>query len=77
MYTYCGNNPVHRIDASGTAYEEQDEYRVVGGGVQLELDLGNATVGVEIIVYWDVKECGEESVVIAVYTYSGGSVYMR
>ena len=74
MFAYCGNNPVSRIDASGTAYEEEEEYRAVGAGIQVEIDIGNGTAGFENIVYWDVQECDENSVVIATYTYSGGSV---
>ena len=74
MFAYCGNNPVYRIDVCGTEYEEEGDYRVVGGGIQVELDMGNVTIGIEVIVYWDVQECSRDSIVIAVYSYSGGSI---
>ncbi len=78
MFAYCGNKPVDRVDACGTAYDESsgetpDGYRVVGAGLQFEVDYGNMTVGFEIIVYWDVEECSEGQAIIAIYSYSGVS----
>ena len=75
MLAYCGNNPVYRFDATGNAYENvPEEYRTVGAGVQVEVDIGNYTVGFEIIVYWDVEECGDDGPIVAIYSYSGGAV---
>ena len=48
--------------------------RPVGAGVQLELDIGGLSVGLEVIVYWDVKESNNGAPVIAVYLYGGISV---
>lgn len=68
MYSYCGNNPVVYIDYSGTSF------RPVGAGVQLEFDYGCITFGLEFIVYWDVNECGDGGIVIAVYSYEGTTI---
>jgi len=65
MFAYCGNNPIIHSDPSG------NEYKLVGGGVQFELDCGELTVGVEIIVYWDIDECSDSGPIIAVYYYGG------
>jgi len=74
IFSYCCNNPVVRRDIHGTAYKNTtDDYRPVGAGVQLELDMGNISVGFEIIVYWDVEEGSLENPIVAVYDYSGGS----
>ena len=65
MFSYCGNNPVIHIDETGT------DYRIVGAGLQLEISIGSASVGVEIICYWDTDECSTGGVVIAGYIYGG------
>jgi adenosine/AMP kinase len=74
MFAYCINNPVRCVDVTGCAPEEVgQEYRVVGAGVQLEVDYGLLTAGVEVIIYWDVEE-SRDNLVVAVYTYGGYSV---
>lgn len=70
MFAYCNNNPVIHIDETGTAY------RIVGAGIQFELSVGSATVGIEVICYWDVDECANGGVVIATYVYAGFSFDM-
>ena len=50
------------------------DYRPVGAGIQLEIECGNAVVGVEIIVFWDVEECTDGNPVVAVYVYGGIAV---
>lgn len=67
MFAYCGNNPVLNVDYSGM------DYHPVGAGVQLEIEVGNAVVGVEVIVFWDVEEAVNNPV-IAVYVYGGISI---
>ena len=49
-------------------------YQAVGAGLQLEINIGAATVGLEVICYWDVDECQAGGAVIAVYAYGGISV---
>ena len=68
MFAYCINNPVSFADHSGFSA------RLVGAGIQLEVSIGGATVGLEVIVYWDVNECENGAPVIAVYAYAGISV---
>jgi hypothetical protein len=68
LFTYCQNTPINYIDPYGTAFMP------IGAGFQFEIDAGNGTVGIEIIVYWDVEECSNGGLVIAVYTYGGLSV---
>ena len=75
MFAYCGNGPISRTDYSGYVHDETtDGSRFVGAGIQIELDVGPGTAGVEFIVYWDVKECGDNGIVIAAYSYGGGSL---
>lgn len=38
------------------------------------MDFGAGTVGIEIIIYWDVDECDEGGLQIAVYAYGGISI---
>lgn len=83
MYTYCLNNPVRYRDSFGVAAEEatdaeesnNDENdlgtRVVGAGIQFDLDVGMSTAGYEIILFWDSTVCGEGNWKIAVYNYNG------
>ena len=68
MFAYCGNNPTNRLDPSG------NEYTIVGAGIQFEVNIGNATGGIEIIVYWDVDECEGKGFQVAVYCYGGISL---
>lgn len=70
LFAYCGNNPISRIDPNGM------EYRAVGAGIQLELNIGCYTVGLELILYWDSTVCGGGGWVVAVYSYDGLSVDM-
>ena len=83
MYTYCLNNPVRYRDSLGVAAEEatdtddsdNDEKdpgtRVVGAGIQFDLDVGMSTAGYEIILFWDPTVCGEGNWKVAVYNYNG------
>jgi len=71
MFAYCNNNPVIFLDEQGT------KFRSVGAGIQGEIDFGTYTVGVEIIIYWDVEECGDNSLVVAIYTYDGCTINME
>lgn len=69
MFSYCGNNPVSYCDPSGNTY------RTVGAGFQFEINMGCGTVGIEVIVYWDVQECNSgENFTVAVYAYGGVSI---
>jgi len=68
MFAYCANNPVTRKDAAGMIHEP------VGAGLQLEITVGNVTVGLEIICFWDVSECSDGGITIAVYLYGGVSM---
>lgn len=75
-FAYCLNNPIRYQDSLGSkaekAEEDEEDYSLVGAGVQLELDYGLATAGVEIIVYWDIEQC-RDNMIVAVYTYGGCS----
>ena len=68
MFAYCSNNPVCYYDPCG------NEERPVGAGVQVEGTVGHTSVGIEIILYWDVDECVNGAPVIAIYAYGGISV---
>lgn len=68
MFAYCWNNPICFEDSDGHTTSP------IGAGVQIELDIGGATVGVEVILYWDVDECNDGAPVIAAYIYGGVSV---
>ena len=68
MYAYCNNNPVDYSDTNG------NKARPVGAGVQVEVSMGHTSVGIEVIVFWDVEECINSAPVIAVYAYGGVSV---
>lgn len=68
VFTYCFNNPLNYKDAGG------ENAQPIGAGVQFELDIGNMSVGIEVILYWDVDECENGAPVIAVYIYGGVSV---
>ena len=71
IFAYCGNNPVVFLDDHGTSY------RAVGAGLQFEISVGSCTVGIEVICYWDIDECSNGGVVIAVYAYCGFSFDMN
>ena len=45
--------------------------------MQIELDYGTYTAGIELIIYWDVEECEEDGYVIACYSYDGRSVNLN
>lgn len=68
MFAYCLNNPVCSFDPSGS------NANPVGAGVQFEVSRGNTSVGIEVILYWDVEECIDGAPVIAVYVYGGVSI---
>jgi hypothetical protein len=68
MFAYCTNNPVGYSDPNG------NKARPVGAGVQVEVSVGHTSVGIEVILYWDVEECINGAPVIAVYVYGGVSV---
>ena len=68
MFAYCNNNPISFADPYGNSC------RLVGAGIQFEIDVGGATFGVEIIVYWDVAECCNGGLTVAVYAYGGVSM---
>ena len=70
MFAYCGNNPVCRIDPNGM------DYRPVGAGIQLELDVGCYTGGFEVILYWDNTICDNGGWIVALYSYDGLSLDM-
>lgn len=70
MFAYCGNNPINYVDYEGTAE------RPVGAGIQIELSVGSAVAGVEIIVYWDDTVCNGGNPILAVYVYGGISPEM-
>ena len=75
MFTYCGNSPISKVDYWGNAHADTDEeYRLVGGGIQLEIDVGCTSFGMEIIVFWDVQGCSDSEYIMATYTYVGGSI---
>ena len=86
MYAYCLNNPVRYRDSFGVSAEEATDTdesdneekdpgtRVVGAGIQFDLDVGMSTAGYEIILFWDPTVCGEGNWKIAVYNYNGISV---
>ena len=57
------NNPTNCVDANGQ--------KVVGVGVQIELQLGDVSTGVEFIWYFDPSVCGEKDGLIVRYVYSG------
>ena len=63
MYAYCGNNPVVFFDPTG--------FRFVGFGVQLEIQVGDISYGVEIVFYTDSLVCDGKDLCVALYTYSG------
>ena len=67
-FAYCGNNPIVNIDPTGQAY------RLVGLGFQIEAQVGNASYGFEVIIFWDVEECINGYPVIAIYSYKGYSI---
>ena len=71
MLAYCGNNPIVRNDPFGT------EHRPVGAGIQLDVDYGCYTGGIEIILYWDSEVCGDGGWRIAIYSYEGASFNMN
>ena len=68
MFAYCNNNPISFIDPDGNSC------RLVGAGIQFEIDVGGATFGIEVIVYWDVAECMNGGFTVAVYAYGGVSM---
>ena len=68
MFVYCRNNPIFSLDIKG------EKAVPVGAGVQVEVDIGGACVGLEIILYWDVDESNDGAPVIAVYIYGGLSL---
>ena len=73
MFVYCLNNPVDKFDPAGNRpvnIEERD-YRLVGAGLQCEIDVGSYEVGLEIIVYTDDLVCGGEDPVVSIYLYEG------
>ena len=83
MFAYCLNNPVRYADFSGQiaedvtdeeSEEEEQKTRLVGAGIQINIDAGSLTIGLEIILYWDPTVCGEGNWMIAIYTYGGVSV---
>ena len=71
MFAYCLNNPVRYVDYNGE--------RIVGIGFTVDVTAGNATYGVEIVVYFDPKVVSstssnsEKNYSIAYYSYSGVS----
>ena len=78
MFVYCSNNPIRYYDSTGTRHEDADEEengtRIVGAGVQVNIDAGHGTMGLEVILYWDPNVCGEGNWVIAIYSYGGVSM---
>lgn len=68
MFVYCANNPTNNKDEAGT------KYKPIGAGFQFEIDAGAGTVGVEVICYWDIPECNDGNLIVAVYVYGGVSV---
>ena len=83
MFAYCLNNPIHYTDYSGQVAEdatdperkeEKDRHRIVGAGIQVNIDAGCGTIGFEIILYWDTTVCGDGNWIVTVYTYGGISV---
>jgi RHS repeat-associated protein len=66
MFAYCNNNPIFYFDPTGT--------RLVGVGVQFEVDVDNVCVGVEAVYYGDPTVCDGKGPQIALYTYSGVSL---
>lgn len=63
MFTYCLNNPVVHLDASGT--------RVVGIGFQGEIQGGGTSTGIEIVIYFDEEVCDGDDFLVVVYFYGG------
>ena len=88
MFAYCLNNPVRYADASGSRCvektspeedEEEDEYKLIGAGIQIELsgNIGPISVGFgfEVIIYWDTPECERYgNPIVAVYVYNEGKL---
>ena len=70
LYAYCLNNPVMDIDPSGRA-----PARLVGAGIQIELNSSWRTYGVEIIWYFESRiRSGRAWYVPYLYTYGGGGL---
>ena len=63
MYAYCANNPIVYVDPNGL--------RCVGFGFQLDLQTGDISNGVEVVIYTDPQVCNGENYLIVIYTYSG------
>ena len=63
MFTYCGNNPVIYVDLDGE--------KIVGIGVQVELQIGGVSIGLEIVIYFDEQVCNGADYTIVAYSYSG------
>ena len=57
------NNPTNCADTNGQ--------KVVGVGVQVEIQLGDVSIGVEFIWYFDPSVCGENDGLLVNYVYSG------
>ena len=45
--------------------------RIVGFGIQFEVQVGDISYGVELVIYTDPQVCGGEDYVVAIYNYSG------
>ena len=67
MFAYCRNCPIRFLDSTGEDFDPIP----VGAGVQIEVDLGAYTAGMEVIVFWDVEECENGRPVIAIYSFDG------
>ena len=63
MFAYCLNNPVIYIDPAGK--------RIVGAGIQGELESDGNSVGFEIVIYTDPTVCGDSEYLVVLYVYSG------
>jgi hypothetical protein len=83
VYSYCLNQPVSNYDPLGTLStgtdENNDDFKVVGAGFQIDLSASLGFVsgggGAEVILFWDTEECADKGgPIVAVYLYGDAAL---
>ena len=63
MFAYCNNSVITFYDSEGD--------RLVGVGFQFDIQGGEGSVGVEVVIYFDQTVCDGENFKVVFYQYSG------